>query len=150
MRMTIKVSNGNFPEGLYATFCFMLQLAGPCEHTEEGVVFSDIEADHPMYLKKGAVTVVSAEDYFRLKIRQTCARVCGWFGKKTDPHELQYGLQINYSDIEPVLFCPEMCTDQTKGYPVCKRSECTKKYACRYSPQNMPYPSSPFCAEEDS
>lgn len=134
MKMTIRVRNSNLPEHLYAQFCFMLQLAGPCERTEDGVVFSDIEADQPVHLSEGAVTVVSTEEYFRFKIRQTCARVCGWFGKPTDPHELQYGLLINYSDIDPVLFCPEMRTDQTEGYPVCKQSDCTKKHACRYAP----------------
>lgn len=132
MKMTVTVTNHNIDECLFNQFCFSLQMAIPGGiRTEGGVQFMDIHADDPIHMPEYDPPVVSAETFYRRKIREVCERtssLAGW------PPNMPvcYQVGVTYTDIRPSLFCSDMQTSVTEGYPVCERKDCSKAETCSY------------------
>lgn len=135
MTMTVSVTNHSIDEQLFNQFCFMLQMAMPGgKRTEDGVKFPDIHADDPIHMPGYDPPIVSVETFYRRKIREVCERTSSLNGWPPNM-ALGYLFGVTYTDIRPSLFCADMQTDITEGYPVCKRKDCPKVETCSYIPE---------------
>lgn len=133
MKMSVHVTNGNLDEAIFNEFCFGLLMARPSgERTEIGVLFADIPADAPYYMPSHHPPFVTTEMFFRWHIRNICERTASLLSW---PPMLKgsYALTISYTDIQPSLFCEDMRTKMTEGYPVCERMDCAKNDVCPYT-----------------
>lgn len=136
MKMSIHVTNANLDKELFNQFCFTLQLARPnCERTDDGVLFFDIPADVPYHIPSHHPPNVSVETFFQWHIRNICERTASLFCWPPMMNG-SYSLNIHYTDIQPSLFCGDMCTSMTEGYPICERTNCIKGDSCPYAPDH--------------
>lgn len=107
----------------------MLYLAGSPNYNR--FLFRENNVVLPVHNLDSSTKVLHIEIFYREKIQMVCERAM--YLLAINQNGKAYTLHIHYSDICPELFCKDMQTSITEGYPFCENMDCPNRAACVYT-----------------